>query len=252
MRRGTRSLTFSLIFLAGVSLGRTSGRVGQKRFSSKRFTPARSRRGGTTTWATPAPTFDRRDTDLWETRKTCSLLSSPVFLLPSIGQLIHLEARRGVRAERGSIDQEVHLPFVCVVYLRLRVRFRAPLYPLKSSDQSVLTAAARQRWPFASRVPSLPSLLPGLSEHFTSFSSFSSHLRLSTFSPRSPLIPPPIPLPVRRPSLFSRPLRLICLISPSAAPPPQPPRLSCQKPERGRGRMTALWLCRIRRPLAFQ
>lgn len=112
----------------------------------------------------------------------------PVFLLPSIGQLIHLEARRGVRAERGSIDQEVHLPFVCVVQLRLRVRarFRAPLYPLKSSDQGVLTAAARQRWPFASRVPSLPSLLPGLSEHFTSFSSFSSHLRLSTFSPRSP------------------------------------------------------------------
>lgn len=78
--------------------------------------------GETTTWATPAPTFDRRDTDLWETRKTCSLLSSLVFLLPSIGQLIHLEARRGVRAERGSIDQEVHLPFVCVVYLRLCVR----------------------------------------------------------------------------------------------------------------------------------
>lgn len=80
-------------------------------------------------------------------------------------------------------------------------RVRVPLHPLKSSDQSVLTAAARQRWPFASRVPSLPSLLPGLSEHFTSFSSFSSHLRLSTFSPRSP--PNSSPNPFARPSPFT-------------------------------------------------
>lgn len=50
--------------------------------------------------------------------QTSVVFSSFIFFLFSfVGQLIHLEASWDVKAGHGSIDQEVHLPFVCMCFL---------------------------------------------------------------------------------------------------------------------------------------
>lgn len=121
MRPGTCSLTFSLIFLAGVSLGRTSGRVGQKRFSSKRFTPARSRRGEDDLGDTCSNLRPTRHRPLGDQKN----LLPPFFprLPPSLHRSTH-SSRGPPRRQSGAwLNRSGSPPALCLrSYLRLRVR----------------------------------------------------------------------------------------------------------------------------------